>query len=255
MKLLQKDDWHQAGMSDFFCFGGGRGLRKFVSYLRKLGWIHRIVAIVDNRSSLWGSVVTIDEYTWRVISPQELRDIIGNREIIITCMAREELQSQLAGYSELRDTTVAFYQDIIGGCLIEKARHMTFPYGLRSTEKPLIPKIIHYCWFGGAQIPAEFQRYIDGCDLRQIMGDAIVALCLEFVNRYPNVLAEARAQAGVESFYPRRCPEDSRIDIDKTLREQINLLRVVDNERYPAFFEWKGCRYRLAVSRIDTDMS
>ena len=149
-------------MSDFFCFGGGRGLRKFVSYLRKLGWIHRIVAIVDNRSSLWGSVVTIDEYTWRVISPQELRDIIGNREIIITCMAREELQSQLAGYSELRDTTVAFYQDIIGGCLIEKARHMTFPDGLRSTEKPLIPKIIHYCWFGGAQIPAEFQRYIDG---------------------------------------------------------------------------------------------
>lgn len=89
-------------------------------------------------------------------------------------------------------------------------------------------------------------------DLRQIMGDAIVALCLEFVNRYPNVLAEARAQAGVESFYPRRCPEDSRIDIDKTLREQINLLRVVDNERYPAFFEWKGCRYQLQVSRVNT---
>ncbi len=106
--------------------------------------------------------------------------------------------------------------------------------------------------------PVYLQRemYFDGTelvdDLRQIMGDAIVALCLEFVNRYPNVLAEARAQAGVESFYPRRCPEDSRIDIDKTLREQINLLRVVDNERYPAFFEWKGCRYQLQVSRVNT---
>lgn len=52
-------------------------------------------------------------------------------------------------------------------------------------------------------------------DLRRIMGEAIVALCLEFVERYPAVLAEARPQAGDESFYPRRRPEDSRLDIDK----------------------------------------
>ena len=88
-------------------------------------------------------------------------------------------------------------------------------------------------------------------DLRRIMGKAIVALCLEFVNRYPDVLDGARAQTGTESFYPRRRPKDSRIDIDKTLREQINLLRVVDNERYPAFFEWRGRRYRLAVTRMN----
>lgn len=105
--------------------------------------------------------------------------------------------------------------------------------------------------------PVYLQRemYFDGTelvdDLRQIMGDAIVALCLEFVNRYPNVLAEAHAQVGAVSFYPRRRPEDSRIDLDKTLREQINLLRVVDNERYPAFFEWRGRRYRLAVTRMN----
>jgi len=36
---------------------------------------------------------------------------------------------------------------------------------------------------------------------------------------------------------------------DKTIREQMNLLRVVDNERYPAFFEWQGNRYYLAIWR------
>ena len=87
-------------------------------------------------------------------------------------------------------------------------------------------------------------------DLRRIMGEAIIALCLAFVDQYPAVLAGAREQTGVESFYPRRRPADSRLDLDKTLREQINLLRVVDNERYPAFFEWKGQRYRLAVTRM-----
>ena len=25
----------------------------------------------------------------------------------------------------------------------------------------MIPKIIHYCWFGGNPIPPEYQRYID----------------------------------------------------------------------------------------------
>jgi len=26
----------------------------------------------------------------------------------------------------------------------------------------MIPKIIHYCWFGGGEMPQEFQKYIDG---------------------------------------------------------------------------------------------
>lgn len=92
-------------------------------------------------------------------------------------------------------------------------------------------------------------------DLRRVQGEATVALCLDFVKGYTRILAQAREQTGAESFYPRRRPADSRLDLDKTLREQINLLRVVDNERYPAFFEWKGQRYRLAVTRMDEGVS
>lgn len=88
-------------------------------------------------------------------------------------------------------------------------------------------------------------------ELRRVQGEATIMLCMEFVQRYPEILIEAREQAGKESFYPRRRPADSRLDLDKTLREQVNLLRVVDNERYPAFFEWKGKRYRLAITRME----
>ena len=92
-------------------------------------------------------------------------------------------------------------------------------------------------------------------DLRHIMGNAIVDLCVTFIEQYPEVLAGAHPQTGEESFYPRRHPEDSRLDLDKTLREQINLLRVVDNERYPAFFDWKGHRYRLTVTQMNEESS
>lgn len=84
-------------------------------------------------------------------------------------------------------------------------------------------------------------------ELRNAQGTATVEMCLEFVRKYPDILQSAKAQSGEESFYPRRCPEDSRLDIDKTIREQFNLLRVADNEKYPVFFEYMGRKYLLKI--------
>lgn len=89
-------------------------------------------------------------------------------------------------------------------------------------------------------------------DLREKQGQATVEMCLEFVHRYPDILSEAMEQNGEESFYPRRRPEDSRLDIDKSIREQFNLLRVVDNDKYPAFFDFHGRRYVLKIYEAST---
>lgn len=70
-------------------------------------------------------------------------------------------------------------------------------------------------------------------------------LVLKFVDAYPNI--KSRKQEGKGSFYPKRKPDDSQLDIDKTIREQFNLLRVVDNNRYPAFFIHKGHKYTLKI--------
>ena len=83
---------------------------------------------------------------------------------------------------------------------------------------------------------------------RGLQGEATLRLCLKWVEAYPGVLAGARVQVGAGSTYPRRRPEDSKLDPAKTLAEQFNLMRVVDNERYPAFIEWRNRRY---IVRID----
>lgn len=59
-----------------------------------------------------------------------------------------------------------------------------------------------------------------------------------------------RPQQGKASFYRRRTQEDSRIDIDQPLRANLDLLRVSDPDRYPAFFEYRGQRYRLRLEKI-----
>ncbi|MDR0701106.1 MAG: hypothetical protein LBF61_01635 [Azoarcus sp.] len=74
-------------------------------------------------------------------------------------------------------------------------------------------------------------------------------LCSTFISEYPAVLNLAHRQEGKESFYPRRTPKDSRLNPDRPLKEQFDLLRVVDNERYPAYFEIGGREYILFISR------
>jgi methionyl-tRNA formyltransferase len=82
---------------------------------------------------------------------------------------------------------------------------------------------------------------------RALQGKKTVELCLRFLNE-KNPPAGTKQQ-GTPSIYKRRTPEDSRLDPEKPLAEQINLLRVVDNERYPAFFEYCGKRYKLVISK------
>lgn len=84
-------------------------------------------------------------------------------------------------------------------------------------------------------------------ELHDAQGKKINELILQFVDAYPNI--EGKVQEGAESFYERRRPEDSKIDPNKSIAEQFNLLRVVHNEKYPAFFELNGNRYILKIEK------
>lgn len=84
-------------------------------------------------------------------------------------------------------------------------------------------------------------------ELHEKQGNSIVSLVLDFVDHYPTCIELGKEQTGQESFFARRGPEDSQLDIDKTLTQQMNLLRVVDNEKYPAFFWYKDKKYILKI--------
>jgi methionyl-tRNA formyltransferase len=55
----------------------------------------------------------------------------------------------------------------------------------------------------------------------------------------------------VQSPLLKRCPDDSRLDPEKSLADQFNLLRVVDNVRYPAFFDLNGFRYLIKIEKVN----
>ncbi|MGB3547647.1 MAG: hypothetical protein WBA17_11770 [Saprospiraceae bacterium] len=84
-------------------------------------------------------------------------------------------------------------------------------------------------------------------EMTRLQGEKIVEIILRFVAAYPRV--NGKPQEGESTFYPRRRPADSRLDPERSLAEQFNLLRVCDNERYPAFFDFRGERYTIRIER------
>lgn len=87
-------------------------------------------------------------------------------------------------------------------------------------------------------------------ELKHAQGEATNRLILRFLQDFPTVPV-ARPQVGEETFYPRRRPADSALDVSKALAEQFDLLRVCDNDRYPAYFDFRGHRYTLRIEKTD----
>jgi methionyl-tRNA formyltransferase len=92
---------------------------------------------------------------------------------------------------------------------------------------------------------------LDGTELYDEMrfkqARAIFDLITQFLEEFPE--CTPTTQVGIPSFYRRRTPDDSRLDPDKTLREQFNLLRVCNNIGWPAFFELDGVEYTLKIEK------
>jgi methionyl-tRNA formyltransferase len=85
-------------------------------------------------------------------------------------------------------------------------------------------------------------------DLRYKQANLIIDMCIKFLNDYEKYKIPFK-QIGKSTFYKRRTPLDSELDINDTISNQFNLLRIVDNSDYPAFFYKDGIKYKLKIER------
>jgi len=86
-------------------------------------------------------------------------------------------------------------------------------------------------------------------ELQEMQKKSMFGMCVEFVSKYPSILGYARDQEGESTYYSRRIPKDSELDVKKTIEEQFELLRIVDNKKYPAFFTHRGETYVLEIEK------
>jgi len=51
------------------------------------------------------------------------------------------------------------------------------------------------------------------------------------------------------TYWPKRLPSDSQVDINKSISEQFNLIRVCDPNRFPAFFYKDGEKFNITIKK------
>jgi methionyl-tRNA formyltransferase len=82
-------------------------------------------------------------------------------------------------------------------------------------------------------------------EIRVKQAEATIKAISGFLQIYPNF--ERQKQIGATTFYPKRGINDSELDINKTIKQQFNLLRIGNNEGWPSFFYFEGKKYFLKI--------
>jgi methionyl-tRNA formyltransferase len=84
-------------------------------------------------------------------------------------------------------------------------------------------------------------------EIHALQSKKTIEMCLSFLENYNNL--KSQQQQGEETFYDRRRPADSELDIEKSIKEQFNLMRIASNEEYPLFFNINGQKYILKIHK------
>jgi len=88
-------------------------------------------------------------------------------------------------------------------------------------------------------------------ELKYKQGVKTIELVYKFLEQWPGL--RPVNQVGTPTFYPRRTPAHDKIDIHQTIAENFDHLRIADNEKYPAGFEYRGRKYILKIYAADEE--
>jgi len=144
------------------CFGAGKCLYEFFD---KTNIKYNIRFIVDNNEKLWNTVVNVNKQIIKIISLENaIKQILDDDILFITAsiQAGDEIY-KIIEKSGCFNKNIIYWSFFI--LYSNKTKKELLPkrnYQFKLTNNMMIPKIIHYCWFGKNLIPEEFQKYIAG---------------------------------------------------------------------------------------------
>ena len=158
MKIIECN-WNEIetliGEKQIICFGCGAVSDGFLDLLYTKFKPDKITAFVDNNEAI--KVKKYGKRQYDVWNIEKLRKFIRNHVIIVTCSDICGVYSQLGQILELKDTEVySMYQMLSLRALTNISSVI-----IKESDTQLIPKKIHYCWFGKNPKPARYIELID----------------------------------------------------------------------------------------------
>lgn len=136
-------------------FGCGEKGQNFVLKYRTTGIVSHIKGFIDNNPNQQGKMLAIESGKFPVISLQQFVNSKTEKDaILITSSYVLEILDQLQQIEELQN--MPCYIDYLLEELYEPQVFL-----IEASKKQIIPKQIHYCWFGKGEIPEQFRLYME----------------------------------------------------------------------------------------------
>ena len=101
----------------------------------------------------------------------------------------------------------------------------------------------------GGDIIAKSKIKFNGTELydeiRKLQSEKSFELIKNFLKKYPTY--KKKKQTGKSNFLKKRYPRDSKLNFNKSIKENFNLMRINNNDKWPSFFNYKGIKYILKI--------
>ena len=82
-------------------------------------------------------------------------------------------------------------------------------------------------------------------EIRKKQAKAMLNIIKKFLDKYPKL--KRNKQKGTSNFNKRRYSDSNQLNINKSIKSQFNILRIANNEDYPAQFKIHNKNYILKI--------
>ena len=140
------------------CYGAGNNFDEVLDKYDSYGLADHITAIIDGNEKLHHTNKIYQHKEFNIISLEEFLSNYEPQKIILLITNYKyfsDIICELDKYQKLSEMHV-----YVGSFLDVKYDRPQL-INIRESDEKNIPKIIHYCWFGGESIPQEYEEYME----------------------------------------------------------------------------------------------
>jgi len=144
------------------CYGVGKYFQIFIEQYHNSNVLKRLLYCIDIDEAKHGKEIVVEDKRIMIYSPQMLNSIKNKNLILLITNYRYDLVIEdLGRKGYLENIRYYCFTHLFGMILENNAMIKIIPADIRITPEPVIPKKIHYCWFGGAPLPDKYKKWME----------------------------------------------------------------------------------------------
>lgn len=144
------------------CYGIGKRFRLFKKCYEGTIILDKVKFCIDQNKQLQGTKITFGNQEMGVFSSEKLSELKSRGLILlVTNLRYEEITPELEKLDLVHGIDYFCFTHLYGMILEDKAMRKTIPDDCHITKEAVIPKVIHYCWFGHNPLPDKYKRWME----------------------------------------------------------------------------------------------